>query len=155
MEERETECMGWRRWCMPERPARKGGNRPHWPQEPDTCVNCRKLRGAQLSWWRHHMHVAAGGKVVQRQRQTHLHMHTHKTHSESRKGTEADWSWKGQRNTDGKNILKIWKITPKEVSKDMQPFLKVLVLHFAGNFLLHQKSINNTFLKVDYPINLT
>jgi hypothetical protein len=53
---------------MPEAPSRIGGSQPGQAKEPDTCVNCRKLRGAQLSQWRHHMHVVVGGKVIQRQR---------------------------------------------------------------------------------------
>lgn len=73
IEARQTECMGWRRPCMPEKPVRDAGNRLHWPPEPDTCVNCRALRGAQLSSWRRHLHAADKGRGTPL-----MHAHTHR-----------------------------------------------------------------------------
>ena len=70
---------------MPERPARLGGNRPHWPQEPDTCVNCRKPERspAELMETPHacscsrqsHTETKAGVHTCTRAR---AHTHTHK-----------------------------------------------------------------------------
>ena len=110
------------------------------PPEPDTCVNCRKLRGAQLSWWRLHMHAAAGGKVTRRQKAgrgacvcacAHTHTHSLNRGNEQRQTDPGRQQWKIERK---KEILRHGKLPPRKCLKEYDWLvLNALTLHYHRN----------------------